>query len=102
MDEIIPREEIEQIDAAVTALPFVAYDATGVQFWVTEPTGHDATDIDRGELYARLAIDATKKMGEPMLLAMILRDMVRCGRFGELEAGFLMMVSSAARSGAMN
>jgi len=98
-DEALPIEA-NGVIAALSELPFVSQ--TGDSFWLSEPTGHDATDIDLGERYALLAIEAARKCNSPVLLAFILRDMVKGGTFTALEAGFLSSVASAAKAGVLN
>jgi hypothetical protein len=83
-------------------LPFVHTGDDGVTFWGAESTGHEATDIARGEYLAILAIETARRLNLPELLAFVLRDITRAGKFSGLEAGFLTIVASAARAGSMN
>jgi len=95
--------EISDFDAdAVRALPFVSETADGVSFWDIEGHGHDATDINVGEHFAKLAIEAAKSLDMPVLIAMVIRDMITAGRFTALEAGFLAGIASAAKVGSLN
>lgn len=93
----------EESREALRVLPFVTEAESGAKFW--DPSlaqGHDATDIGIGESYARLALDVARRLEMPGLICMVLRDMVAAGKFTGLEAGFVVVVSSAARSGSMN
>jgi hypothetical protein len=88
---------------AVRSLPFVSdMPDDDFKFWFVETSGHQATDIEQGENYARIAIEIARIFDMPLLIAMVLRDMTLAGKFTGIEAGFLMTVSSAARAGSMN
>jgi hypothetical protein len=81
---------------------FVAERDTGLHWWAVSPTGHEETDIATGELYATVALAVAKECDFAFLIAVVLRDMVRSGRFTGLEAGFLGTIASAAKAGAMH
>lgn len=93
----------DEFHEVVCALPFVRRaDSGDLDCWHAETTGHDQADLDRGQEYARIAVDIAKIFNMPVLIAMILRDMTMAGRFSGLEAGFIAGVSCAAKAGRMN
>jgi hypothetical protein len=88
---------------ALRTLPFVSEAANGdVAFWDTESVDHDPTDISLGEMYGRLTLDIAKRFDMPVLLAVVMRDMLQCGRFTGVEAGFLATIACAAKAGSMH
>ena len=95
-------EVCEQTEA-VRELPFVDENLDGeLLFWIAEPTGDQARDIQLGEWFADLALDVVRRYDLPLLLATILRDMTLAGGFTGVEAGFVNKIASAARSGSMH
>jgi hypothetical protein len=94
--EVIARTD------AVHDLPFVQSDSGEVCFWDIEATGDHSADIDKGEVFGRLALRVMREFDFPLLLVTVLRDMTLAGKFTGIEAGFLAVVASAARSGSMN
>jgi hypothetical protein len=104
-DEDAGMIELERAEAIerVKQLPFVGLtDGGEVEWWSAAPSGHDATDVGLGESYARLAIDVARTFELPLLIAFILRDITKSGRFSGVEAGFIAVIASAARAGSMN
>jgi hypothetical protein len=101
-DEVLGMDR-EMAFEAVRQLPFVAPLNDGdVAFWSTEGSGHVSTDLETGESFARLAIDVARSFDLPILIAFVLRDIAKAGRFTGLEAGFIAVIASAARAGSMN
>jgi hypothetical protein len=93
----------DEFHDVVCALPFVRQEDNGdLVCWSAEASGHNQVDLDRGQEYARIAVDIAKIFDMPVLIAMILRDMTLAGRFSGLEAGFIAGVSCAAKAGRMN
>ena len=86
----------------LSQLPFVEPTEEGACFWHAATSGYDDDDFARGELFGLLALAMAKEMDSAMAVALPLRDMVRMGRFGAVEAGFLATVSGAARAGRMH
>ncbi len=103
---MMPRDDgLEALAARLRELlplPFADDRPDGVAWWLVEPSGHDPTDFEIGERYAAVALATAKQSQEPVLLAMVLRDMVRGGQFSGIEAGFIASIASAAKAGAMN
>lgn len=103
MDDFDLAAEQSEREQAVRALPFVQGDSVGeLNFWSAKATGHQGTDVDSGEWFARLAINVARQFDMPELIAFILRDMTEAGSFGPLEAGFIAKVARAAKNGSMN
>lgn len=80
-------------------LPFVSDDEGALDLWVPDWDGGNDALIARGEEYAETALAVAQRFEAPALLALILRDMVLCGRFGPVEAGFVGTIASVARVG---
>ena len=89
---------------AVLQLPCVlADDELGeLDFWFVEPTGHSDTDVALGEQCAGMCLALARKFQMPLLIAIVLRDMTRAGKFTGVEAGFVARIASAARVGSFN
>lgn len=88
---------------AALGLPFVTTtDAGTINFWAATEYGHDDTDMAVGEHYANMALAIVQRLNCPDLVAVIMADMIRLGRLGGLEAGFIATVASAAKCGRLN
>lgn len=81
------------MNTEITALPFVAIDATGGSIeshWRPRRTGDYAADCATGRDYAaRFAA-----IGSPALLAWVVRSMPRGADFGGVEIGFLTALAA--------
>lgn len=88
----------------ITVLPFVRDripDADwphGRAFWVVNPTGHPVMDSDLGHALAARALDYMRRDDCTPLLGWVVRDMVRNGRCGAVEIGFLHVFAKLALS----
>jgi hypothetical protein len=81
-------------------LPFVSDDdGSELDLWVPDWDGGKDALIARGEEYAETALAVARQFQVPALIALIMRDMILCGRFGAVEAGFVAAIASAARVG---
>jgi hypothetical protein len=90
--------EFQQV---LRVLPFTdEIEAGQFDLWCPDWDGTRDAGIVRGEEYADVALDVARRFQMPALLGCIIRDMVLCGRFGPVEAGFVAAISSAARVGA--
>ncbi len=99
---MIEQEHLRAIET-VRHLPFVDQVEGGdVDWWTVAASGHAAADLELGESYARMAIDVARMFNLPLLIAFVLRDIALSGRFTGVEAGFIAVIASAARSGSMN
>jgi hypothetical protein len=84
------------------ALSFVRDDAPWSKhdkkrcFWRVLRTGDYGLDCKLGESLGREALDHMHKHDMPFLLNWIVGDMIRAGRFGGVEVGFLSIFSHAA------
>lgn len=88
---------------AALGLPFVTTtDAGTINFWAVDEYGHTETDIAVGEYFANMALAIVQRLNCPDLVAVIMADMIRLGRLGGLEAGFLATVAGAAKCGRLN
>lgn len=96
--DVLSEAEIERL----SELPFVETAESGVCFWQPACSGYDDDDCARGEIFATMTLAIAKEMDSALAVAVVLRDMVRMGRFGAVEAGFLATVSGAARAGRMH
>jgi hypothetical protein len=83
-------------------LPFVDIHEGELDLWVPDWDGSQDALIARGEQYAGTALAVARQFQVPALIALVMRDMVLCGRFGAVEAGFLAAIASAARVGSYN
>lgn len=83
-------------------LPFADNHEGELDLWVPDWDGTQDALIARGEHYAQTALAAARQFHVPALIALVLRDMVLCGRFGAVEAGFVAAIASAARVGSYN
>lgn len=90
----------DQADRALRELPFVNELTTkGTPFWDIDPTGDAPADLHLGLVCGELALAAAKEFDSPLTIATIMRDMVRGGRFGMVEAGFVSVIVCAAKVG---
>ena len=71
-------------------------------WWEHGATGDLAKDIEVGEMCGRLALAVAKNSDCAFVLAAVIRDMIRGGEFGGMEAGFISTIASAARAGSMD
>ena len=79
---------------AIPALPFTR-DGQGngaPVWWDVKPSGEWADDCDVGAEYARIYAEMAASGAKKPLLAWILRDMIRAGKFGGVEAGFAQAI----------
>lgn len=100
-----PRRTARQPDA-IAALPFVANrSARGSRrisrdFWAVDVASDSyIQECERGEAFARLALDHMRRQDAAPLLAWIVCDMLDKGRFGGVEIGFLRVFAVAAMRG---
>jgi len=87
----------------LAGLPFVApRSVRGSQpfprdFWAVEVVSDNYTqECERGEAFARLALDHMCETHAPPLLGWIVSDMIDKGRFSGVEIGFLRVFAVAA------
>lgn len=93
------RPKSERIYDAGAELPFTSKGAvegslhgTGVRFWDVEASADWAADCDVGAEYARLYLGRIKTGETRPLIAWIVADMVRSGKFGGVETGFIQVL----------
>jgi hypothetical protein len=87
----------------VLQLPFVAPQPDGTcHYWAVTPNGHYETDLKLGEFFGVFLLGMARHWQRPELIGFVLADMVRGGRLGALEIGFLSVVCSAANVGVLN
>ena len=98
----------EQIDPILTSeevrsLPFVMVDegAGELCFWDTAgiAEGCGPEDIALGEQFALAALEISRRLDMPRLIAAILGHITIAGKITGVEAGFLATIASAAHVG---
>jgi hypothetical protein len=88
---------------STTHLPFVELDPDNAEFprsaWTVTETGDFAADVVTGLAYADLLIRRAKMCSSPLgrlMIEAVLQDLVRKGKVGPIEQGFLGRVVMAA------
>ena len=94
-----PETLSPELQKILRVLPFVSDEEGELDLWVPSWDGGKDALIARGEEYAETALAVARQFQVPMLIGLIMRDMVLCGRFGAVEAGFVATIASAARVG---
>lgn len=96
-DPILTNEEVR-------ALPFVLVDEGELCFWDTVgiSEGCGLEDIALGEQFALAALDISRRLDKPQLIAAILGDITLAGKITGAAAGFLATIASAAYVGSLS
>jgi len=87
---------------SLRALPFVAIDdATGeADLWNVKESGYSDIDNRAGEAMAADCLDYIRSADLPPFLGWVVAAMIRKGRFGPVECGFLHGISVCSMIGA--
>lgn len=98
---ITPRDGNESGDPAVgvQALPFTRDgegDGESRHFWYVDASGDWGDDSHLGSEYGRIYLEHVRRSRRGPLLAWIISDMVRKGKWSGVEVGFLSVIGRAA------
>lgn len=75
--------------------------SAGRTFWTARPSGDYARDVADGAQRGQTFLLQLRGTGETHMLGWIVRDMIRAGRFGGQEIGFLEAIAVASRRAAL-
>ncbi|MBR0901206.1 hypothetical protein [Bradyrhizobium liaoningense] len=99
---VYPPHIVETV-AAMAQLPFVRIEADSYDCWYGVD---DLADIEGavaiGELFARQALELSRKFRNANVIGLIVGDIVKRGKLGPVEARFIAYVTSSAYVGSHN